>query len=101
MNNELYIELQALRMNMGSCRVHTRNILEDMDKYLCRFRINNGHGYHKCKAAATCFFFSLREVGAAYMLCEKHASQVRKHIDYLKLRERSIQEYIVSEVMNF
>jgi len=85
---------------MGSACVRPDN-----DTHVCRMRINNGHGYHKCRKPGTIWFHDYdREngrdhIGRSYIVCEDHAKDIRSYIGYLHLMEQTLDDYITYNVV--
>ena len=98
MDNVLYNKLQRIMKDMRSARVR-----EDDNKHLCNMRINNGHGYHKCRKPGVIWFHDTRVRLCLeqdnYIVCEEHAKDIRAYAKYFNLKEQTLDDYITYNVV--
>jgi len=94
MDNVLYNKLQRIMKDMGSARVR-----EDDNKHLCNMRMNNGHGYHKCRKPGVIWFHDISCSRHNYIVCEEHAKDIRAYAKYFSLKEQTLDDYITYNVV--
>lgn len=101
MKNELFLALRDAQRNLMSSRVYDLTV----DKRLCNMRVNNEHGWHKCRKEGTVCFYGERDrrgggvIPCVYLVCTECASTVRKFAKHFGLSEKPLGEFIISEVM--